>query len=673
MVRKKDLSRRIPPLRAIGYCLDSAGIGFDDLDMIIANNALEPVNLISLGTLLPIKDKSKIHSLPHPSHHLAHAYSAYFCSSFKESAVLIADAFGSQTSLGTEAESGYHAKDSAIEPVFKNYQVLMLGKDPWKKPYYSLTYMYHFVSQVLGFRAREEARVLSGMTMAEAGKTMGLAAYGKHMKGWPIIVETGQPKIETHRFTQWAMEMGIGRIWKDSLIPIPKPKDMKLTQFHAALALKAQEELERGMVFLANRLQERTGAKNLCIAGGAGLNSITNKKILDSTRFENIFVQPASMDDGTAIGCALYGWHVLVRGVKRYPLRHVYLGRAYKKAEFRSALARYKMSMMPLAQAELIQRTAERIAAGKVVGWFQGGSEFGPRALGHRSILADPRRPEMKTIVNRKVKHRENFRPYAPSILLEQSAAYFDLTCPSPFMLLVAEVKKEKRKEIPAVVHVDGTARVQTVSKSEEALYHELIREFHRITGVPVVLNTSFNVRGMPIVEKPDDALRVFFDTHMDVLVLGPYFLEKGGREETAGLIVYCEKNGMPKRARPPARIASKIYEDDGRFPLHLAKLHFASGNYRAAIKAALKGRALAGRDGDIDIHAILGLSFEKMDHFSKAIPELRAAERTSPEDRKINLSLAQCYKRTNKPKLAADEVEKAYANLKRALKGQLL
>ncbi|MGA9756353.1 MAG: carbamoyltransferase C-terminal domain-containing protein, partial [Desulfobaccales bacterium] len=470
--------------------------------------------------------------------------------------------------------------------------------------------------------------------------------------------------IENSRFAQLALDLKIAKPNKGYLVPIVKPKNDNFTQFYKNLAYKAQEELEKGMICLANRLFEMTGSENLCIAGGAGLNSVANKKILDSTPFKNIFIQPAATDDGIAIGCALYGWHKLADGKSRFPLKNVYLGRKYKKGEIRAALRKHKIVKNPLTRNELLSRTAQYIAAGKIVGWFQGGAEFGPRALGHRSILADPRQTGIKESVTKKVKHRESFRPYAPSILLECATEFFDLSCPSPFMLLVATTKEDKGKEIPAVIHVDGTARVQTVTRADDELYYDLINEFYQITGVPVILNTSFNIRGMPIVETPADAIEVFLSTEMDILVLGNYLLDKDGQEEMRGLVSYYEEKKKSRQALAIIRKALKKVPHDGRFHLFMARYQFEKKHYRQAIKAVYKSLELNCQEDDINVHAILGMSFEKTHEYLRAIPELKKAEKISPEDEKINISLCRCYQKTNQIQLMNQELEKGYQKL---------
>ena len=669
LVRVKGQSGRIPPLRAIAYCLDAEGIGIDDLDLIVADHAVEPVNTGSLAAILPVKDKSKIRAIPHPSHHLAHAYSAHFCSPFPESAVLVADVFGSETENGTEAESGFYAEGNRIRPVLKNFQRPWSEKNPDGRTYYGLTFIYNFISLALGFSIEGEKPV-HGEIVSEAGKTMGLASYGRPVEGWPPIVGSYNNRLETARFTQWALDRKIARVRGGALVPVARSKNARLTRAHINLAYAAQAEIERGMIFLANRLHEITGSKNLCIGGGAGLNSITNKKILDETPFENIFIQPAATDDGTAIGCALYGWHALAGQDSRSPLRHVYLGSSYSEEAVRASARRHNIAEGALTQDELLRRTAQHLAGGRIVGWFQGGSEFGPRALGHRSILADPRRPDMKDLVNSKVKHRESFRPYAPSVLLEYAADYFDLSCPSPYMLLVAKAVEEKASEIPAVVHVDGTARVQTVTKAENGLFYELVQAFHRLTGVPVLLNTSFNVKGMPIVETPDDAIEVFFDSEMDVLVLGDHIYDKDEADTLAGWAAYHQEKDQPDKAAAVSRRALERYPHDNRFHIYLANHHYTNKEYREAIEAAETAVRLGIPENGANLHFILGMSLLEVDEFDKAIPELREAAKADLNEEKISFSLAKCYRKLNQHELMQLELDKGFRLLSQRLSG---
>jgi carbamoyltransferase len=270
---------------------------------------------------------------------------------------------------------------------------------------------------------------------------------------------------------------------------------------------------------------EKTGCRNVCLAGGVALNSKANGKIQASGIVDNIFVQPAASDDGVALG-AVYAPYLDGGGrLPMKPMRHAYFGPEFSDAEIEKALVTYKLRAMKLD--DVTATTAELLANGKIIGWFQGRMEFGPRALGHRSILADPRDPEMNAKVNRAVKFREWWRPFAPSMLKEVAGEYLEYACDSPFMILTNPVRPEKRDIIPSVTHVDGSARPQTVEKGINPLYWNLINEFGKLTGVPVLMNTSFNLRGEAIVNTPTDAIRTFFSSGMDALVIGPYLVEK--------------------------------------------------------------------------------------------------------------------------------------------------
>jgi carbamoyltransferase len=301
-------------------------------------------------------------------------------------------------------------------------------------------------------------------------------------------------------------------------------KEQLLEPYFTRVAFDVQQETERVLVHLANDLKKKTRKKNLCIAGGVGLNSVSNKIILDKCDFEDIFIFPACSDAGIPLGLALWGYYNLEQiGAfkrKKFRWKHAYTGMEYsdnyiKRLFFQYAIPHSRMTL---------KETAKLISKGKIVGWYQGGSEYGPRALGHRSILADSRQAEMKDKINLRVKHREPFRPFAPSIIYESVSEYFDLDRESPYMLLISKVKKPK--SIPSVTHVDNTARVQTVTKEANDIYYDLINEFGKQTGVPCVLNTSFNDAGEPIVETPEDAIICFLRTDMDFLVLDKYMID---------------------------------------------------------------------------------------------------------------------------------------------------
>jgi len=282
---------------------------------------------------------------------------------------------------------------------------------------------------------------------------------------------------------------------------------------------------------MLRKLAEKTRAKAICLAGGVAFNCVANGKIFDQTPFEKVYVHPAAGDGGLSVGAAFYVWHQLLGRPRSFVMEHAYWGPSYSAEEIRSAmqasaLSRGGYKVSELDEPELMRRTAAIIAEGKILGWYQGRAEWGPRALGNRSIVADPRRSEMKEILNQRIKHRENFRPFAPSILAERTGEWFDKSHPSPFMTLAYSVRPEKRDKIPAPTHVDGTGRLQTVAAEANPRYHALIGEFERQTGVPVVLNTSFN-DNEPIVCRPEEALDCFLRTRMDALVLGNYLITR--------------------------------------------------------------------------------------------------------------------------------------------------
>jgi carbamoyltransferase len=282
---------------------------------------------------------------------------------------------------------------------------------------------------------------------------------------------------------------------------------------------------------MLKKLAESTGLKAVCLAGGVAFNCVANGKIFDETPFEQVYVHPAAGDAGLAVGAAYYVWHQILRKPRSFVMENAYWGPGYSRDEVRRAidgngLAGNGFSVAELPDGELVRRTAQIISEGKILGWFQGRAEWGPRALGNRSIVADPRRPEMKEILNRRIKHREIFRPFAPSILAEETGNYFAKSHPSPFMTLAYSVRPEMRDKIPAPTHIDGTGRLQTVTRDANPRYHALISAFRDLTGVPVVLNTSFN-DNEPIVCRPEEALDCFLRTQMDALVLGDFLITK--------------------------------------------------------------------------------------------------------------------------------------------------
>ena len=437
-------------------------------------------------------------------HHLAHAASAFFQSTFEEAAILSIDGAGEDitTWFGRGEGTRLRALDRIRLP-------------------HSLGLFYSAVTDYLGFKP-----------WGGEGKVMGLAPYGdperyyRPMRALVQVTPDGHFVLDLKFFeyhvtgwTRWvspAFEAAFGprRITESAL-----------EDRHADVAAALQRVTEEVALELTRHLHRRVASKNLCLAGGVALNSVMNGRIATEGPFEHVFVQPAANDAGTALGGALFLAHARHGARRETPTDIVYLGPEYSNAECAAAVEGSGLVAEPVA--DICERTAELLAAGKIIGWFQGRMEVGPRSLGNRSILADPRQAGMKDILNQRVKHREGFRPFAPSVLAEVADEYFVGSQPSPHMLLVFPVRPEKRPQLPAITHVDGTARVQKVTATENPRYHRLIEAFGRRTGVPVLLNTSFNVRGEPIVCTPSDAVRCFLGTEMDYLVLGDLLLSK--------------------------------------------------------------------------------------------------------------------------------------------------
>jgi carbamoyltransferase len=378
-------------------------------------------------------------------------------------------------------------------------------------------------------------------------KVMGLAAYGQpsYRDAFKKIISLKEPqgfKLNLDYFCHHKSGPGmtwgdgepvLGKLFGDRLIKLlgaARDRQALLEQRHYDIAASLQERLEEVMIHLANQLHGVTGQKKLCLAGGVAYNCVANARILRDTPIEDIYVHAAAGDAGLAIGAAYYVWHQLLGQPRRFEMKHAYWGPEFSQARLKQALNGHgDYHVSELAASDLPCRVAAKIAQGKIVGWFQGRMEWGPRALGNRSILVDPRNAAMKDILNRRIKHRESFRPFAPSILKERVSDYFTQSHPSPFMLMAYAVKLDKRGEIPAPTHVDGTGRLQTVERETNPAYWNLIQEFDKLTGVPVLLNTSFN-DNEPVVCAPEQAVDCFRRTKMDLLVLGNYLVEPAGK-----------------------------------------------------------------------------------------------------------------------------------------------
>jgi carbamoyltransferase len=530
IVRPDQLNRGLHAL--VEYCLEAEGISLEQVDHFIAcstetRSGEEEKQLLDGVFFLP---RSKVLPMQHPGHHLAHACASFFCSGFLEAAALVVDAYGSIVGNGREAESGFvFSRNGEPQLVFRNYKEgtrvaahLRGGRFVMPDRLEGVGEMYRVLSLALGFQQ-------PGTYYDEAGKTMGLAAYGRLLSREPVLIRITDRGFD---FTNaWPFLASLNLISEESGVKYlnVRPASTPISVFHRDLAAQVQWEVEEACVYLARKLQRETGLDYLVLGGGTFLNSITNFRILKESGFRDVYVFPASTDDGTAVGAAWYGSR-LASGRPFKPRRcpHVYFGKTYSADRIERALRDhalpYRCCRGPIDAA---RAAAEALAEGKIVGWFQGGSEFGPRSLGNRSVLANPLLPGVKDFLNQRVKFREPFRPFAPAVIEECAEEYFDLEgAESPYMLLICPVREKYRDVLPAVTHVDGTARVQKVSTSANPLFYALIEEFGRLTGVPVVLNTSFNLRGMPIVETPEDALLCFLSTEMDCLVMDRFVAE---------------------------------------------------------------------------------------------------------------------------------------------------
>ena len=429
-------------------------------------------------------------------HHLAHAISAYAYSGFEDSAIVVMDGRGAW-----EATSIWRGSKGRIEHV---------ATIPFPD---SLGLFYSEFTEYLGFQRN-----------SDEWKVMGLAPYGAPGIKLDAFIE---PEAAPYRVNHKRL-FGNGNGSFSGMTPLLGParvRESEIDERHKNIAYAVQDACELAVLSITRMAVEKTRCRNLCLAGGVALNSKANGKIAASGLVDKIFVQPASSDDGVTLGAALMPYLDHGGCLPNKAMRHAYLGPAFDDVAIESVLRTYKLRYSRVADPA--ECAAELLSNGKILGWFQGRMEFGPRALGSRSILADPRDPEMTAKVNNAVKFREWWRPFAPSLKKEAAGEYLESATDSPFMILTAQVRPEKRSVIPAVTHVDGSARPQTVEKEINPLYWRLIDAFERRTGVPVVMNTSFNLRGEAIVHTPTDAVRTFFSSGMDALVIGSFVVEK--------------------------------------------------------------------------------------------------------------------------------------------------
>ncbi len=534
LIREKR-TRRFP-MQAIREALRAAGLRLEDLDEVAigwnpainleAFNPAQSQRLRFLGELFysvpnhlmtlqkdsaPLLSRQTVEfvdgsrlNMSYVTHHLAHAAS-FFCSPFDRAAIMTIDAFGE--------------RQSVLFAVGEGEQL----RTVWSQDFpHSLGAFYSTMTEYLGFRAQ-----------SDEWKVMGASAYGDpgrfegKLRELVRLKDDGGFELDLLHFNhyQFPRTQRYASRLRDHLGLEPNEPGRPLTQEYYDFAAAAQQVTEDVYFHLLNQLHARTGVTTLVVAGGVAFNSVANGKIRQRTPFTHVFVPPVPDDSGVSLGAALYVCHQLDGRPREYVMTSNYLGPGYSDTEIQDALVQFKVRHRVVPNPASC--AAALVTAGKIVGWFQGRLEFGDRALGNRSILADPRDASMKDKVNATVKYREPFRPFAPSILLDEVAEFFVDAEPTPFMESVFSIRPEKRALIPAVTHVDGTGRLQTVSRDQNPLYFELIEEVRRLTGIPVVLNTSFNLNGDPIVCSPQDALRTFFSSGLDALVMGNCLVEK--------------------------------------------------------------------------------------------------------------------------------------------------
>jgi carbamoyltransferase len=549
------------PVNAINFCLKHEGIDSSKLDLVAFydkpflkfERLLEtyltyaPVGINSFIKAMPLWIKQKLWmkeliknelgyegKIIFPEHHESHAASAFYPSPFEEAAILTMDGVGEWTTTSYGMGKG------------NDLELWSEIKFP-----HSLGLLYSAFTYYTGFK------VNSGEY-----KVMGLAPYGEPkykdiiLKELIDVKEDGSFKMNMKYFNYCAgLTMTNGKFNKLFGGP-PRVPETKLTQKEMDIARSLQDVTEEIVLKLGKHVYKETGSENLVLAGGVALNCVANGRLLREGPFKNIWIQPASGDAGGAIGSALIGWYKYygnqrIHNEKEDSQKGSYLGPEYSDEEIAEFISKKGIKYSKLDKEEIPKTISDLIAQEKVIGWFQGRMEFGPRALGARSILGDARSPKMQAIMNIKIKFREGFRPFAPSVLAERLSEYFDMNAATPYMLLVADVKKERQKpmgenekqlwgidklnvvrsDIPAVTHVDYSARIQTVHKETNPLYHNLISQFEKDHGCAVIINTSFNVRGEPIVCTPEDAYRCFMRTNIDHLIMGSYLLNKADQK----------------------------------------------------------------------------------------------------------------------------------------------
>ena len=552
------------PVNAIKFCLDSAGIKGSQLEYAVFNEkpflkferiiktilATYPLSMgifqeaiINwMGDKLWIKNliEEKL-NLPAEKvlfcqHHLSHAAASFFCSPFSEAAILTIDGVGEWTSTA----QGYGKADWVGQGINR----IQLSEEI-RFPH-SLGLLYSVFTAFLGFEVNDGEYKVMGMSafgtprytekIYELIKVSPDGSFRLNMKYFAYHYNSkrsfnkrfvklfGKPKNPKSRFVTTQTSLYDYKV-------VPTDEEIKTNQYYADIAASIQKVTEDILVRIANNLYQKTGQKKLCLAGGVVLNCLANSRILKETPFDEIFIQPAAGDSGSAMGAALYVYHCLLARPRKFVLKHAYWGKEYTEKEIETFLVDSEISYQFINdENRLIELVADALADRKVIGWFQGRGEWGPRALGNRSILADPRDDKMKDIVNIKIKFREPFRPFAPTVLADKAEELFELNSHSrqyPFKFMLYTVAVKKKDLIPAVTHIDGTSRIQIIDLQQNPLYYRLIERFYQKTGVAALLNTSFNLKGEPIVNSPQDAFNTFTKSGMDMLVLGKFILTK--------------------------------------------------------------------------------------------------------------------------------------------------
>jgi len=552
-VAEERLGRRLrhtpePPINAIKTCLKECGYTLADVDYIavprnpnanlfskIAFSLRNPIRsgnrikrfflrnksatdfFVELPDLLGMDREDVHYKVIKVEHHLCHIASAYYSSNFQdETAGISYDASGDFVSMMVA-----RCKGNRIEII-----------DRVALPH-SLGFFYTGICQFIGFDH-----------FGEEYKVMGLAPYGEDRyreimldilreddRKWFCLNTQfiNVPDKGTVISLDENQQINVPKLYTERLRDIfgePRDRNNEITQREKDLARSCQERFEEVAIHCVNKLHRQVETRNLVMAGGAALNGVANTRILRDTPFRNVYLQCASSDDGTSLGAAFWVYHNILQGEKRFYMQHAFWGPNHTDEEILEAIKKNQCEYERFSDEDLIDKVAEMIKEGKVVGWYQGRSEWGPRALGNRSILANPGHPDMRAIINNKIKRRESFRPFAPSVLEEYVSEVFEQDIKSPFMMHVVKIREEWRVRIPAVTHVDGTGRLQSVSEDNNGRYYALIKKFHELTGIPLLLNTSYN-ENEPIVDTPEQALDCFLRTDMDALCLGNYILIK--------------------------------------------------------------------------------------------------------------------------------------------------